>query len=198
VLVHRQWYGEGRYKTYDRDGRNNLQKVRCQALEESTRSLMLQSLPRHIHNTGVGPRMASRALTLQPRPQQVERIDDAGAKRTTEPAHQRKREITRQRVLVVLDTFYLGVPCDHFLLQRLEHEQVDRSIREHSHQTHGQSAVERHNAIVRPHLSCSVPDELVAALAADDSFALHAELERIQRVYDSLTDHASHATRDEL
>ena len=48
--------------------------------------------------------MASRALTLQARPQKVQRIDNTGTKRTTEAAHQRKREITRQRVLVGLDT----------------------------------------------------------------------------------------------
>jgi hypothetical protein len=191
-------FSESYCKTYDRDGRHNLQQVRCQALEQPTRSLMLQSLPRHVHDAGVGPRMASRTLTLQPRPQEVERIDNAGTKRTTEPTHQRKREITRQRVLVVLDSFYLGVPGDHFLLQRLEHEQVDRGVREHSHQTHRQSAVKRYDAVVSPHLSCSVPDELITALAADDSLALHAELERVKRVDDSLTDHASHATCDEL
>lgn len=122
--------------TYDRNRRHDLQQVRRQTLEQAAPTLMLQSLPCNIHDAGVGPGVASSALTLQSRPQQVQRVDDTRAESATETTHKRKCEITRKRILILLDAQLFGVPRDHLLLQRLEHEQVDSSVREHAHQAH--------------------------------------------------------------
>jgi len=183
---------------YDRNRRHDLQQVRRQTLEQSAPALVLQRLSRDIHDPSVSPWVARSALTLQSRPQQVQRIDDTRAKRTTETTHKREREISRKRILIVLRTCLLRIPRNHLLLQRLEHEEVDCSVREHAHQTHGQSAVKGSDSVARPHLLCCVPDEFVAALAADDGLALHAELECVERVDDCLAHHAGHTACDEL
>lgn len=142
--------------------------------------------------------MTRRPLALQPRAQQINRVNDTSANRPTKAAHERQREIVRQRVLLVLVPIQLHVARHERLLQGLESEQVDRRIGEHPDEPHRQAAVEGGEAVAGPHLLRCVEDEAVASLTAGHRFALHAEFERVEGVDDGLGGHAREAAGDEL
>ena len=142
--------------------------------------------------------MLRRPLTLQPSTQQIDGIDGTSANRTTETAHQRQREVARQRVFLVLDAFGLHVALNNALLEVLEGEEVDRRVREHSYQTHRKTSVIAAETGGAPHFLRSLDDECVAFGGAGYSFALRAELECVEWVDNGLRDHACQATGDEL
>lgn len=184
--------------TYDRNGRHDLQQIRSQTLEQAFDTFVLDSLPSHVHDARVRSWMASGALTLQACSEEIQWVDDASAKRTAEPSHQRQREVPRQRILFMLDALGFHVARHNGLLQCLEHKEVDGRVGEHPNKTHRKTAVEGDDTIALPHLLRSMPNELVAVFAACDGFALHSKLQSVQWVNDSLRHHTCQATGNEL
>jgi len=184
--------------THNRHRRHHLQQIRRQPLKQPFHALILDRLFRDVHNTRIRPRMPRRALALQPRPEQIERVHRTRADSSTKTSHQREREVARQCILFMLEALELHIPRNHFPLQRLEHKEVDGGVGEHADQSHRQSSVKRSQPIPAPHLLRRVHDQLVPVLAACDSLALHAELERVERVDDGLGDHAGKTSGDEL
>jgi len=101
--------------------------------------------------------MQNGALTLQTGTQQVNRINDGGAERTTKAANQRGEERAGHSILLVAAA-QARVPRRHLALEVLEGTQVDGRVREHADQAHRQAAVEGARARLRPHLARRLHD----------------------------------------
>ena len=140
--------------------------------------------------------MENGSLTLQTSPQQVNRINDGGTKRTTEAANQRGEERARHSILLVAAA-QARIPRRHLALEVLEGAQVDGRVREHADQAHRQAAVEGARARLRPHLARRLQDQLVAVCAAGHRLALHSKFERVERIDEELRGHAGDAAGNE-
>lgn len=75
--------------------------------------------------------MGSRALTLQPRPQQIERIDGRGTKGTAEGADTGGGEIAEHSVVFVTAFYARFARCDE-LFEVFEGCEVDGAVWEHT------------------------------------------------------------------
>jgi len=124
----------------DADRRHYLQKIRCDPLEQPSQTPPPHRLHGHIPHAIIRRRMNRRALTLQSRPQQIERIDGASAESTAERADACREEIIEGDIFNVA-AFYSGFAgCDE-VLEILEGGEVDGAVGEHADEAHGQAAV---------------------------------------------------------
>ena len=181
----------------DAHRRHNLQQIRRQALEQSAEPLSSHSLDEDIPNpTRIRPRMQHSPLTLQSRPQQVNRIHHRRAQSAGEAADQRGRERSRQGIILMAFPLRRIARRDR-VLQMLKRCQVDCSVGKHADEAHGQASVIGTESSFSPHLLRGLDDEGITVETALDGFALHAEFQRVERVNEELRGHAADATGDE-
>ena len=117
--------------------------------------------------------MYRRPLTLQPRPQKINRIDRARTKCSTESPNARCGEVIERDVFCVAG-FQARFPGDDEVFEVFEGGEVDGAVGEHADEAHGEAAVEGADACSGPHFAGGGEDEGVAVEAAFDGFVLDA------------------------
>ena len=117
--------------------------------------------------------MDRRALTLQPRSQDIDGIDGTCAERPADGADTSRHDVTRRGVFFVTVAGF-GVAGGDELFEVFEGGEVEGTVGEHADEAHRETSVEGADAGCGPHFLGGGDDEAVAVEAALDGLALHA------------------------
>lgn len=165
VLVHDPRYAQRR---------RHLQQIGRKALVQAANAFVDVRLVCHVPDARVRRWVHHGTLGLQSRSQHVERVYHSRTKGSRCRSNNRRHDVAWCRVLFV-NSIVTSLLARKVLLQKLKGAHVDRTVREHAHQAHGNAPVRRAECTLGDHLARCLYEKRIASGTALDSLALQSE-----------------------